>query len=214
MKTTPLRGLYAITSSAICRDAALLEGAVAAALDGGATLVQYRDKQNDAATRTAFARRLVALCHARGARLIVNDDPELALHAGADGVHLGARDADPAAARARLPRAMIIGVSCANVLARARAAEDAGADYIALGRFFASQTKPDAPQATLALLREARATVQLPICAIGGVTPNNAAPLVAAGADLVAAVEGVFGARDIEAAARDYARLFLSKVSP
>jgi len=203
-----LRGLYAITSEDICRSPSRLVAAAAEALAGGARLLQYRDKWNDAATRLRNAHILRGLCHEQQALLIVNDDPMLAEATDADGVHLGASDAPLAAARARLGPDAIIGVSCANSLERARAAAAAGASYVAFGRFFDSRTKPDAPPATIETLRQARAELQIPICVIGGLTPANAAPLVAAGADMVAAVEGVFGAADVAAAAQAYQQCF------
>lgn len=205
----PLRGLYAVTSAELCRQPARLGAAVAAALTGGAALIQYRDKESPAAEREALARELLVLCRARRARLIINDDVALAQRIGADGVHLGAGDLPLREARRRLGDAAVIGVSCANQLERAVAAQEGGASYVAFGRFFPSRTKPEAPPAELALLRAARAAVRLPICAIGGITPQNAPAVIAAGADLVAAVDGVFGALDVAGAARGYARLFV-----
>ena len=204
-----LRGLYAITSAELCRQPPLLAAAVAAALTGGARLIQYRDKENAPREREALARELLVLCRARGAQLIINDDLALAERIGADGVHLGARDAPLRDARRRLGAAPLIGVSCANQLERALDAQQGGASYVAFGRFFPSRTKPEAPQAELPLLRQARAALSIPICAIGGMTPQNAPAVIAAGADLVAAVDGVFGALDVAAAARSYARLFV-----
>jgi thiamine-phosphate pyrophosphorylase len=204
-----LRGLYAVTPAALCRQPPRLGAAVAAALTGGARLIQYRDKDGDAAAREALARELLVLCRARGARLIVNDDVALAAKVGADGVHLGQADVPLREARRRLGDAALIGVSCGNRLDRAVAAQEGGASYVAFGRFFPSRTKPEAPPAELALLREARAALRLPLCAIGGITPANAAAVIGAGADLVAAVDGVFGALDVTAAARAYARLFV-----
>jgi len=207
----PLRGLYAITSASLCADPNRLRQAVAAALRGGAVLIQYRDKQNDVRAQHANAEGLLALCHEHAARLIINDDVELAERIGADGVHLGTRDGSLAAARARLGPDAIIGASCGPSLTRAREALADGASYLAFGRFFDSRTKPDAPHATVELLSEARATLAAPRCAIGGVTPDNAGNLIAHGADLIAAVEGVFGHHDlleIEASARAYSGLF------
>ncbi len=206
--SAPLRGLYAITSEAICRSPDRLVASAAEALAGGARLLQYRDKWHDDATRERNAHALRGLCHEFGALFIVNDDPALAEAVDADGVHVGAADAPLAEARRRLGPRAIIGVSCSNSLDRARAAAAAGANYVAFGRFFESGTKPDAPQADLALLQAARAAVGLPICVIGGLLPSNTGPLIAAGADMAAAVEGVFGAPDVEAAAREYSRLF------
>jgi thiamine-phosphate pyrophosphorylase len=208
----PLRGLYAVTSDAICADDSRLLGAVAAAMRGGAVLVQYRDKRSDAATRAANAQALAALARAHGVGLIINDDAALAAQVGAAGVHLGTADGPLAEARARLGAGALIGASCGPYLERARAARAAGAGYLAFGRFFDSRTKPDAPQASIELLRAVRTEFRVPICAIGGVTPGNGAALIAAGADLLAAVEGVFGDPDpaaVEAAARAYSRLFI-----
>jgi thiamine-phosphate diphosphorylase len=209
--SSALRGLYPVTSAAACADPARLLASVEAAIHGGARLVQYRDKENPPEMRLRFARMLVGICHHLGARLIINDDPELAASAGADGVHLGAADPPLAEARARLGRDALIGVSCGPDLTRAQAALDAGADYLAFGRFHPSRTKPDAPAADLDLLRQARARFALPLCAIGGIRPDNAAALVQAGADLIAAVDGVFSQPDaaaVEVAARAYARAF------
>ncbi|MGQ0699488.1 MAG: thiamine phosphate synthase [Panacagrimonas sp.] len=203
-----LRGLYAITPTALCADPERLLVAVAAALRGGARCIQYRDKSDGHARRRDSCRRLLVLCRRHDALLIVNDDVELAAEVGADGVHLGLDDLPVNEARARLGPDRIVGVTCADSLARVRAAGESGVDYVALGAFFPSRTKPDARHATPDLLRDARVQTSLPICAIGGITPRNAAPLVEAGADLIAAVEGVFGAPDVEAAARMYVRLF------
>src|SRR5690606_38416715 len=149
-----------------------------------------------------------ALCAAGGALFIVNDDPMLAKASHADGVHLGRGDRTVAEARALLGDGAIIGFSCYDSLDRARAGATAGADYLAFGSFFPSPTKPDAPHATIELLQYAKLELGVPLCAIGGITPANAPPLVAAGADLVAAVSGVFAADDVEVAAMAYCRLF------
>lgn len=209
MNSRKLRGLYAITAQDICTNEVRLLTAVESALKGGAALIQYRDKTNDVRTRALHARSLLKLCRSYGAALIINDNAALAADIGADGVHLGASDGALADARMLLGSAAIIGVTCSNSLPRALAAQSGGADYIALGRFFASRTKPDAPPATLEFLQQVREAVpQLPICVIGGLTPHNAAPLIQHGANLVAAVEGIFGAADIQGAAREYSRLF------
>lgn len=201
--TARLRGLYAVT-----RPGPDLLADVAAALRGGARVVQYRDKGGDAERRLDEARQLKALCAAGGALFIVNDDPRLAKASHADGVHLGRGDDTVAAARALLGAHALVGVSCYDSLERAHAAVAAGADYLAFGSFFPSPTKPAAPRATIELLHHARVAFELPLCAIGGVTPENAPALVAAGADLVAAISGVFDAEDIAGAAAAYSRLF------
>lgn len=208
MPYAPLRGLYALTPTELCTDPPRLLREVEAALRGGARLIQYRDKSQDHARRLESARALRALCERHGARLIVNDDVELAVRADAHGVHLGLEDCPLHEARARLGPDRLIGITCADSLERARAASEGGADYLAFGAFFPSRTKPGARQATLDLLRAARVNSSLPICAIGGITAARAPALIEAGADLIAAVEGVFGAADIGAAARDYAKLF------
>lgn len=203
-----LRGLYAITSEALCRDHQTMPEAVRAAIRGGAVLVQYRDKWNPPARRFALARELATLCHGAGAKLVINDDPHLAMDSGADGVHLGASDAQLAAARAQLGPRALIGVTCGNRIERALDAQAGGAGYVSFGRFFDSRTKPDAPAAPPDLLQGIGGRIHVPICVIGGLTPDNAAPLVNDGASLVAVVGGVFGAIDVEAAARRYSALF------
>jgi thiamine-phosphate pyrophosphorylase len=199
----PRRGLYAITDDT---RGDLPDGATAV-LQGGAAVLQYRDKSTDTARRLREARALLAICRARGVPLIVNDDVELAAAIGADGVHLGEHDAGVADARAHLGAGAIIGVSCYDDLDRARRGAGQGADYLAFGAFFPSPTKPNARRATPELLRAA-AAFGLPRVAIGGITPDNARPLIAAGAEFVAAISGVFGASDPTAAARRYADLF------
>lgn len=202
-----MRGLYAITDSQLTPGAALVP-AVAAALRGGARVIQYRDKSADGARREQEAAALNALCRNHGALLIVNDDVELAAAVSASGVHLGRDDPQLAAARRRLGADAIIGVSCYNQLTRAQAAAEQGADYVAFGRFFPSRTKPDAAAATPELLRAARSALDLPLVAIGGITPENGGLLIEAGADMLAVIHGVFGQPDIEAAARRFAALF------
>lgn len=203
-----LRGLYAVTSESICASQADLLAAVEEALEGGARLIQYRDKWNDQPTREHNTHSLLGLCHEHSALLIINDDVELAMRSGADGVHIGADDAPLTQTRKQLGREAIIGISCSNSLERALNAEANGASYVAFGRFFASNTKPNAPPAPLELLTQAKAQLRIPICAIGGITIDNAAQVITAGADLVAAVEGVFTAANIETAARRYSALF------
>lgn len=199
----PLRGLYAITDGPradLCR-------AAQAALEGGAAVVQYRDKTRERERRLREAGALAELCARFRRPLIVNDDAELALAAGAAGVHLGEDDPPIGAARSILGPGAIIGVSCYDSLARARDAAAAGADYLAFGAFFPSTTKSGTRHATSGLLKRSRGLAR-PLVAIGGITPDNGGSLVAAGADFLAAVSGVFGASDIRAAARQYVELF------
>ncbi|HEY0232914.1 MAG TPA: thiamine phosphate synthase [Dokdonella sp.] len=199
----PPRGLYAITDGP---RGDLLE-TCALAIEGGAAMLQYRDKTADHARRRAEAAALAQLCTRAGVPLIVNDDIELAAAVGADGVHLGEHDEHVAAARARLGADAIIGVSCYDSIERARALAASRPDYLAFGAFFPSPTKPLARRATMQTLREARA-FGLPLVAIGGITADNARSVIEAGADAVAVVSAVFGARDVRAAAAQFAQLF------
>lgn len=185
-----LRGLYAIT------DGQLLAGRflsyVEAALDGGVTLLQYRDKSGDEARRLREASELLKLCERYKTRLIINDDAELAARLGV-GVHLGQTDGSLPDARALLGHRAVVGATCHGSLELARKAKADGATYVAFGRFFTSRTKPDAPAVPLDLLNQVRASVNLPIAVIGGITVENAPPLVEHGADLLAVVHGLFG---------------------
>ncbi|MGH8377462.1 MAG: thiamine phosphate synthase [Gammaproteobacteria bacterium] len=202
-----LRGLYAITDSRLTPDEKLLP-AVEAAIRGGARLVQYRDKTDEKTRREREARALVQLCHDHEVAMIINDDANLAATVGADGVHLGQHDAPLQEARVQLGPRAVIGVSCYGSLEQAVAAVHAGADYVAFGSFFSSPTKPEAVSAPLSLLKEARQRLNVPICAIGGITPENGAALVAAGADMLAVISGLFAQENIEAAAHRYMQLF------
>ena len=186
-----LRGLYAITDSQLLAGKFLKY--VEAALEGGVTLLQYRDKSDDQARRLREAETLLTLCERYKTRLIINDDAELAARIGA-GVHLGQSDGPLTPARALLGRQAIIDSTCHDQLPLAEQAAKEGASYVAFGRFFNSTTKPGAPTASLELLDQARASLHLPICVIGGITLENAAPLVNHGADLLAVVHGLFGA--------------------
>jgi thiamine-phosphate pyrophosphorylase len=201
------RGLYVITDATLA-GTSNLGAQVEQALLGGARCVQYRDKGLDRQRQRREAAALVRICRARGTALIINDDPELAAEVQADGVHLGKDDADIGRARRLLGPRGVIGVSCYNRLELARAAQAAGADYVAFGRFFASASKPQAVQAQPQLLTAARAEIHLPLVAIGGITPENGAALVRAGADMLAVIHGVFGQPDVRRAAQAYARCF------
>ncbi len=202
-----IAGLYAVADTQRIGPGQLLE-AVAAAIDGGAAVVQYRDKSDNDSVRTQQAAALADLCRSRGTLLIVNDDVELARRVGAAGVHIGREDASLEDARRLLGTRSIIGVSCYNELERALAAAAAGADYVAFGSFYPSPTKPAAVRATVELLRAARKRLRIPIVAIGGITPENGGALIAAGADALAVIQGLFGQADIREAARRYVALF------
>lgn len=206
MARPPLAGLYALTPELAATE--LLLAQVAAAIEGGAAAVQYRNKLGEPALRREQASALRALCAARGVTFIVNDDVDLAGSVAADGVHLGRDDAALACARQSLGAAAIIGASCYDSLERAERAVAAGADYLAFGSFFASPIKPQAACAPVSLLTTARRRWLLPLVAIGGITPATAPALVAAGADAVAVISALFATADIAAAARAFHAAF------
>jgi thiamine-phosphate pyrophosphorylase len=203
-----LQGLYVITDDTLCAEN--LAAAVTAAIDGGATLVQYRSKRGSAAQREQQARQLLDICRARQVAFLINDDPLLAKTIGADGVHLGQSDSRLAEARTLLGPEAIIGITCHASLELALLAEKQGADYVALGRFFDSHTKPEAPAADIRILEQAKKQLVIPVCAIGGITPENAPRLIKAGADMLAVIHGVFAQPNIKDAVRLYADVLQS----
>ena len=199
-------GLYAVTPDV--SDTPELLAAAEAALSGGVRLLQYRNKSASAALRLLQGRALLALCRKYHVPLIINDHLDLALALDADGLHLGAEDGSLTAARARLGPEKILGVSCYDQLERALEAERLGADYAAFGSFFPSSVKPDAVRAPLAMLRDAKRRLSVPVVAIGGITLDNAPQLIAAGADGVAVISALFGANDVKLAAQRFSALF------
>ncbi len=204
-----MKGLYAITDPYLTPGDTLFD-AVQATLDGGARVLQYRDKLHEAGDRLRIAQQLRELTAAHRALLIINDDMALAAAVEADGVHLGQDDAPLEAAREKLGDEAIIGVSCYADLARARQAAQAGASYVAFGRVFPSRTKPHATPAPLSLLTRAKAELDIPVVAIGGITLENIDRVVAAGADMAAVIHGLFGQNDIRAAAQAFCAAFRS----
>jgi len=201
-----LRGLYAVTPDEA--DTARLMTLADKVLQGRPALLQYRNKLASTPLRREQATALLALCRAAGVPLLINDDLELALAIGADGVHLGRDDGDPAAARAALGAGRILGVTCYSEFARAAQGAAAGADYVAFGAMFASPSKPQAPHAPFELLTRARRELGVPVAAIGGITLDNAARVIDAGADLLAVINDVFAAADPAARAAAYRPLF------
>jgi thiamine-phosphate pyrophosphorylase len=202
-----LRGLYAITDPDLISTDQLKEK-VEQAIQGGCRLVQYRNKSNDHLQRFEQSSILRDLCQTYKVPLIINDDVKLAKLVRAQGVHLGKGDVEVTSARTLLGDDAIIGVSCYNQLSLAQYAIKSGATYVAFGRFFDSHTKPKAVHASIDLLYQARNLLNCPIVAIGGITPDNGAELVAAGAHCLAVIYGLFGQQDIFAAAQRYAQLF------
>lgn len=207
------RGLYGITPE--WADTGKLIAAVEAAAKGGMTALQWRRKTAASGERLPQALALAERCKALGIVFIVNDDYHLALATDADGVHLGREDGNVTEARRALGAGKIIGCSCYNDLALAQQALDADVDYIAFGAMYPSSIKPNAVPATLDTIRQARSLVdsagtpvRAAIVAIGGLTPENAAPVIQAGADSLALISGLFGADDIQATAARCAALF------
>lgn len=202
-----LQGLYAITDPKLIPENHLVD-TVNCAIQGGARIIQYRDKSKDPEKRLQQAEALQRICKQQQVTLIINDDIELALRVDADGVHIGIDDTPLAEARQRMGRHKIIGVSCYNQFELARRAAEQGADYIAFGSFFPSSTKPHAVPAELSLLRKARQQLELPVCAIGGITRENAPPLLNAGANMLAVVSSIFGDVDTLSCCRQFQQLF------
>lgn len=197
-----MRGLYAITPDSA--DTGALARKVEQALKAGVAMLQYRNKMISKDKRLLQAKELAPLARGYGVPFIVNDDVEIALVVGANGVHIGKDDGDLALARSKLA-GKILGVSCYDDLAKAKAAVRAGADYVAFGAVFPSPTKPDAVRAPLSLFQN---DLGVPLCAIGGVTLENAPALIAAGASLLAVISDLFDAPDIGERASQYRRLF------
>lgn len=201
-----LAGLYAITPDELRTD--ILVGKVVQALHGGASALQYRNKIADPELRRKQGRALAPLCRAAGAAFIVNDDFTLALELGADGAHLGAEDGDLVQARRCLGPGRLLGASCYDRIDLAEAVARTGVDYLAFGSVFGSSTKPGAVRAPLTLFAEARQRFDLPLVAIGGITPQNAPLVLAAGADAIAVISSLFDAGDIAERAADFVRLY------
>jgi thiamine-phosphate pyrophosphorylase len=202
-----IRGLYVITDTELIPPHRLLSDVVEV-IAGGARIVQYRNKTDDYPTRLRQAREIRQICQDRNVTFIVNDDADLAVAADADGIHIGDQDLTLPDARREVGPTRLIGVSCYNDLNRARRSSEQGADYVAFGSFYSSATKPNARRAPLALLQRARQELPIPIVAIGGITLENGASLLKAGADALAVIRAVFGAADRRIAAEQLAKLF------
>ncbi len=191
--------LYGITPHR--EDARQLFDEVEQALAGGLRCLQYRDKRSAASERLRRAQELLRLCRRYDSLLLINDDLELGLRVGADGVHLGQGDGSLAAARARLGRHALLGATCHGDLQLAQAAAPY-TDYLAFGAFFASNSKPQAQSADVSILAAA-AHLGQPRVAIGGISLDNGAALMAAGADTLAMIGAIFDAPDISQRCRD-----------
>lgn len=204
------QGVYIITDSQLL--AGRLLPAVEQVLMGGAKLIQYRDKSNNPQQRLTEAQQLKQLCQRYNVSLIINDDLELAAQLEV-GVHLGQQDGSIAFARQRLGKDAMIGATCHNSLDFAKQAAQQGASYLAFGAFYPSATKPLAQLADLHTLTQAKHLFSLPIVAIGGITLDNAAPVVAAGADYVAVISDIFAlpVEKIHQRTQFFSQLFISE---
>jgi thiamine-phosphate pyrophosphorylase len=205
-KRPVIKGLYAITPDET--DTATLLSKTRSALQGGAQVLQYRNKSATPVLKLQQAQALRQLTREFNCTFIVNDDAQLARQVDADGVHLGGEDGSVAEARVLLGSAKLIGVSCYNRLSLAHEAVRLGADYVAFGAFFSSSVKPEAVQADVALLKTARSELQVPIVAIGGITQQNGASLVKAGAYALAVITALWNAPDIQSSAQEFSTLF------
>jgi thiamine-phosphate pyrophosphorylase len=201
-----MKGLYLVTPD--WDDTAQLLRTTEAALRGGAALVQYRHKTADEAQRREQAECLLALCRSYRVPLVINDFVDLCVALDADGVHVGGTDAAVAEVRAAVGPGKIVGASCYGDLQLARNARDAGASYVAFGGFYPSRVKKYPVTTAPEIVAQSKAEIALPVVVIGGMTQHNAAPLVAKGADMVAAISSVYSAGDPELAARDFSSLF------
>ncbi len=199
-----VQGLYAVTPDTVATPW-LLER-VESALRGGVRIVQYRSKHVDLVLRRQQAAGLRGLTREHGAMLLINDDVALAKASGADGVHLGRDDGSISRARELLGPRGLVGASCYDSLDAARRACAEGADYVAFGSFFPSQVKPQAVRPPVHLISQAR-SLGMPVVVIGGITPENAAPLLEAGADALAVVSALFSVEDTYSAAACFIKL-------
>ena len=206
-RTRNLRGVYLITAPQ--RPMGRLVQTVAAALEGGVSLVQYRDKGTySERERVEAGRGIRRLCRRHDVPFLVNDDPELALRLGTDGVHVGRDDPSPRTARSRLGPEAIIGVTVYGTPDEEEAAESAGADYLAIGTFFPSPTKPEKVPLPLTVLDEVVARSHLPVFAIGGITAERARVLAEHGVAGVAVVSAIMDAEHPRVAAEEIRRAF------
>jgi thiamine-phosphate pyrophosphorylase len=201
-----MKGLYIVTPD--WDDTDKLLQVTEQALQGGAALLQYRHKSADAALRQRQASALLTLCRRYQRRFIINDDVDLCLALDADGIHVGGTDASVAAVRALVGKDKIVGASCYGDLQLAHAAYRAGASYVAFGGFYPSRVKKYPVTTSFDIITRTKAEIALPNVVIGGMTQENAAPLIAAGADMVAAISSVYLAEDPAIAARGFVALF------
>jgi len=205
-----IKGLYAITPDSA--DLNTLIQKTKSAIEGGAFMVQYRSKIQDRDVKMQQCAAILRLCREHNVPCIVNDDVEMCRTLKADGVHLGEEDDNIAEVRHILGEDAIIGSSCYDQLDRAKSAQKEGASYVAFGAMFPTSTKPNAPRATLALLKEAKREIQIPIVAIGGITVNNAHDVIKTGIDAIAVITSLYEAKSIKETAETFAKMFQIKI--
>ncbi len=204
----PLKGLYAVTQTDN-KSSQQIYDEIHAVLDGGAVIVQYRNKQPITKKQEIErVNKLLTLCHRYNAPLIINDNIDLAKETGADGVHLGIQDDSLEVAKHVLGEHSIIGLSCYNSLENALIAQQNRATYVAFGRFFPSSSKPLAHPAEIEMLKIAKKQLTIPIVAIGGILPCNGAELLNAGADLLAVIGALFNENNPKNTAREFCALW------
>ena len=201
-----IKGLYAITPDSA--DLNTLIQKTQLAIEGGAFMVQYRSKIHDRDVKMQQCAAILRICREYDIPCIVNDDVEMCRVLEADGVHLGENDDNIAEVRRILGEDSIIGSSCYDQLNRAKIAQKEGASYVAFGTMFPTPTKPNAPRATLELLREAKSEIQIPIVAIGGITMNNAHDVIETGIDAIAVITSLYESNSIKETAETFSQMF------
>ena len=208
LQTHQIQGVYAITPDEANTN--LLLAKVEAALQGGASLLQYRNKLAEYKLQTQQAKAIQAICKQYKVPFIINDSVELCQMLNADGVHIGADDGNIAEVRQKIGADKLLGASCYNRFDLAQSAQQAGASYVAFGACFASSTKPHAPVASLELFKQAR-ELNIPAVAIGGITLENAASVIDSGADAIAVINAIFGQVDVKSSTQQFIHLFRAK---
>jgi len=205
-----IKGLYAITPDSA--DLNTLIQKTKSAIEGGAFMVQYRSKIQDRDVKMQQCAAILRLCRKYEIPCIVNDDVDMCRILEADGVHLGEKDDNIAEVRHILGEDAIIGSSCYDQLDRAKSAQKEGASYVAFGAMFPTSTKPNAPRATLALLKDAKREIEIPIVAIGGITVNNAHDVIKTGIDAIAVINSLYEAKSIKETAETFVKMFHQKI--
>ncbi len=209
MKDFKLEGIYVITDPIYTPyEGGEILNKVEKALKGGIRIFQFREKEKRDEEIFSLVKELKVLIESWGGILIVNDRVSLAQRLGASGVHIGKEDMDLKKARQILGEGPVIGVSCYNSLELAILAEKEGANYVAFGSVFPSKTKKEAKRASLELIREAKKTLKIPVCAIGGINLKNVKEVILAGADLIAMISGFWEEGDPYETAKKFTEFF------